>query len=453
MDQKDILSKIKSISEEEIEQLNEIGISIDLEKVKALSSVKKITKELAELAISNKNLKFKTSDNGISHDISMKGQKKESREDYRPTEKQLELINELALEPQTKDSGYVFELVSSSMDMDRSYERMDMKAISDMAKMSPGKPFFLDHNWGTKTTVGRMIKAKNEDGKLVQWVYVPENSKTKETIEELLNGNYNRLSVGFSVNYEDMQCDSCKNSIFDYEACKHWPGMEDEKGNITTVTIKRVKDYYETSVAPVPANPHAGVRKGLPTEPCNSEAGLSKSFSDLDEVFKEAKKESDEALAKFLASASGDIEKNATGTIPLGNNTIQDNTLVEENTKSEEQEQEVVEAPAAEEAAPVVEEPKAEEAPAAVEATEPAKEEEKSQEPGITEVLVKLTETIDALKADVQSLNAKVDLVMTAPTKGLQAIVKAEIQEKKEEDSPAMALLKKFSLNFDQENQ
>lgn len=229
---------------------------------KTITPERLITKEMVEKSIEKKGLSYKATDNYVSAEspVKLKATKQKTRDSYRPTAAQLELINEMALEPQTEDSGYVFELLSSSTEMDRSYEQMDNKAINDMVKMTPGKPFFLDHNWNTKSIMGRMLKAKNEGGKLIQWAYVPETAKTKEFIEDLLNGNINRLSIGFSVDYNDMICNSCEKAIWDYE-CEHYPGGTDEKGNLVTVTIKRVKDYLETSGVGVPCLPGAGMRK------------------------------------------------------------------------------------------------------------------------------------------------------------------------------------------------
>lgn len=430
-------------------------------------SNKTITKEHVEKTIEKKGLKVKATDNKIevSDQAQIKATKQKTRESYRPTAAQLELINEMALDPQTEDSGYVFELVSSSTDMDRSYEHMDNKAINDMVKMTPGKPFFLDHNWTTKSTMGRLIKAKNEGGKLIQWAYVPENSKTKEVIEEIFNGNLNRLSVGFSVDYSDMICDSCNKSVFDYD-CEHYPGYPDEKGNIATVTIKRVKDFYEVSLVGVPCNPHAGTRKSLAEElsvkGCELASGASanlKAIGPSGQVGTIKSNESaggDSGGGRITIVYNGDlVEKTVDSTI-FSDNTIQgSDPVMEENKELEVQSLEQEETPA-EDVAP--------EAPGEVEVPVEPKEEEKEltspvevkvEVPAeLTEALVKLAETMEALKNGLEALDKKVDLAMTAPTKGLRDLLKNEQEVVKEEKplSP-MGIIEKFGLGIGLEDQ
>lgn len=465
-----------------------------------------ITKEMVEQAIEKKQLRAKATDNHVetTQEIIIKGAgtREKNRDSYRPTEKQLELINEMALEPQTKDSGYVFELLSSTTDLDRSYDRMSNKAINTMVKQTPGRPFFLDHSWNTKSIVGRMLKGKNENGKLIQWAYVPEIAKTKDFLEELFSANINRLSIGFSADYDQMQCSSCKNSIYDYENCKHWPGQEDENGNITEVNILDVKEYMETSAVGLPCLREAGMRKEFsdsenpfqPTITVDLEADLqAKTFNNS--IFEKGglikeivpmdgsgnPRAGSAAGTNGGSSGSGRIILIESGNLTLGSsssfkatlertaellgvpeekippstilsdNTIQDSDPAMEKEKEVETEQEVVtaeevvtpEAPAAvtEEVA-VTEEPTVEaEKTAAPEAeTVQVKVEMPSE---LTEALVKIAETLESFKASMEALDKKVDLAISTPTKGLRDLMKGEeVTESKPEPH---WLLQKFS--------
>lgn len=218
-----------------------------------------VPKSISEV-INTKGLKLKEIDDShVESVVTLAMTKKKSEDDYYPTEGQLAQINALSKKTLKKEDVLVFELQSADMAIDRGYEHFSSKAISSMAAMSPNKPVLMDHEWEAKATVGKIFDAKNQGGKLVQFAYFPITDSNKAVTENILNGLYDKLSVGFSIDLEDYQCDTCKKSMFS-SACTHYPGEKQKDGSQITATIKDVSDYYEVSLVAIPMQPGAHVR-------------------------------------------------------------------------------------------------------------------------------------------------------------------------------------------------
>lgn len=218
-----------------------------------------IPKSISDV-IETKGLKLKEIDDShVEAVVTLAMTKKKSEDDYYPNEAQLAQINSFTKKTLKKEDVLVFELQSADMAIDRGYEHFSSKAISSMAAMSPNKPVLMDHEWEAKATVGKIFDAKNQGGRLVQLAYFPITESNKAVTENILNGLYDKLSVGFAINLEDYQCDSCKKSMFS-AACNHFPGEKQKDGSPVTATIKDVSDYYEVSLVAIPMQPGAHVR-------------------------------------------------------------------------------------------------------------------------------------------------------------------------------------------------
>ena len=420
-----------------------------------------ITKEMVKEASEKKGLTYKASDNHVEVNTALSvkaNSSKAGRDGYRPTKAQLAVINKMALEPQTEESGYVFELQMADQEIDRAYEHFTSEAITDMAKLSPGKPVLLDHSWSAKSIVGRIFKAKNDAGKLVQWAYFPETEGTKAITEGILSGMLNKLSVGFAIDYENMICDSCKNCIYDWEKCDHYPGGKDEEGKTVTITLKRVKDYHESSIIPVPCQPDSHIRLSYdPEKLAEASKKLDPALTNFIESMALSGKTFNRELFKGAGLVGGIVpipgEKEAGDTIALGNNnTIQDSVMADEKLEAPAQEVEGTEEVATPDEAP--EAPAQEEAPAA----EPAKEAPKAEAQvklelpaELTNAFVELSKAVESLQKGMEALDKKVDLAMTAPTEGLKALLAKEVAEEDEEEAPQTSWL--YEKFFDQGEQ
>lgn len=221
-------------------------------------------KGLKEISV-EKNLNFKVNDDETVsprfdvHIKANKSTKARKEDDYSPTEDELEEINKLTKVDLKQDQVLVFNLQSADEDIDRQFEHFTTRALKDMAEKSINKPILMDHYASTKSQVGKIFMAGVSRGKLMQKAYFPKSESNMPIVENILNGLYDKLSVGFSIDPNEMQCDSCGKSIYSMN-CKHQPGSKDEAGCQTTITIKGVKDFYETSLVAIPAQPAAHIQ-------------------------------------------------------------------------------------------------------------------------------------------------------------------------------------------------
>lgn len=181
-------------------------------------------------------------------------------EDYTATPEELLQINALSNMDLKAEDVYVFTLKSANTQVDRGYEHFTPKALKSMAKMSIDKPILMNHDWTAQATVGKIFDAKVANDTLIQKAYIPNYPEYQPVIRAILSGLYNKVSVGFAMELKDFVCDSCTKSLYDM-GCPHIPGNADEKGLITTATIKDSSDYYETSLIPVPMQAPAGIRR------------------------------------------------------------------------------------------------------------------------------------------------------------------------------------------------
>ena len=450
-------------NQELIQSLKAAGIELSPDQLKQLNGFSSvITKEMATKSIEKKNLNVEVKDNHVRSTIVTKLAKSESknRDDYRPSPEQLEKINSMALRELDANEVYVFELNSADMEVDRSYEHFSKKAIDDMAAMAPGTPVFLDHDWSVHSVVGKVFDAKNKKGVLTEWAYFPKTAATESIIENVFNGIINKLSVGFAVDFDQMTCDSCSKSIFDYE-CDHYPGQKDKSGKDVTVSINRVKELYERSLVGVPCQRGTNI-KGIEEAPgVTTKTYLGDSQVDLGKFSEDLQKALDAAFdgptggsgfitvtttdpgstgpnLEYITTVQG--ENPTADTIKTGKDTIQDNSVSMEDNKVKEAE--ALEAPQEEEepAAPqeeVLEEEKsAEEEPAEESPEAPVvKEEAKAPEIKIelpqefTKLLGALLESIESLKEDQKAVHKKLDVAMTLSTAGLKSMLAAKEAE------------------------
>ena len=178
-----------------------------------------------------------------------------------PTVMELEAINAQAKAKLTEEQVYVFSLRLCDDQVDRDYERFDTAALTELAKLFIGKTGILDHKWSTDSQVARIFATEVvcEDG--VSYIkakaYIRKGGAADETIADIEAGIKKEVSVGCAMGR--CVCSICGG---EYGCCGHQKG-EHYDGQLCCGILKEPMDAYEFSFVAVPAQPNAGVLKGL----------------------------------------------------------------------------------------------------------------------------------------------------------------------------------------------
>ena len=178
-----------------------------------------------------------------------------------PTATQLEAINAQAKAKLTPEQVYVFSLRLCDDAVDRDYERFDTAALPGLAKLFIGKTGIVDHKWSTDSQVARIFATEvvREDGVsyIKAWAYIRRGGATEEVIADIEAGIKKEVSVGCAMGRS--VCNICGS---EYGSCGHVKG-EHYDGQLCCAILKEPMDAYEFSFVAVPAQPNAGVLKGL----------------------------------------------------------------------------------------------------------------------------------------------------------------------------------------------
>ena len=178
-----------------------------------------------------------------------------------PTGAQLEVINAQAKGTLTAEQLYVFSLRLCDDQIDRDMERFDTAALPALAKLFIGKTGILDHCWSSENQVARIFQTQvvQEEGVsyIKAWAYIRRGSHTEEIIADIEAGIKKEVSVGCAMGRS--VCSICGS---DYGVCGHQKG-EHYDGQLCCAILKEPMDAYEFSFVAVPAQPCAGVIKGL----------------------------------------------------------------------------------------------------------------------------------------------------------------------------------------------
>ena len=178
-----------------------------------------------------------------------------------PTRAQLEAINAQAKAKLTQEQVYVFSLRLCDDKPDRDFERFDTEALPGLAKLFIGRTGILDHKWSTDSQVARIFAAEvvKEEGVsyIKAWAYIRKGGSADEVIADIEAGIKKEVSVGCTMG-------RCVCSICGSEcgACGHRKG-EHYDGQLCCGILKEPMDAYEFSFVAVPAQPDAGVLKGM----------------------------------------------------------------------------------------------------------------------------------------------------------------------------------------------
>ena len=178
-----------------------------------------------------------------------------------PTAVQLEAINAQAKAKLAQEQVYVFSLRLCDDQTDRDFERFDTAALPGLAKLFIGKTGIVDHKWSTENQVARIFTAEvvKEDrvSYIKAWAYIRRGGGTDEIIADIEAGIKKEVSVGCAMGRS--VCSVCGS---EYGTCGHSKG-EYYDGLLCCAILKEPMDAYEFSFVAVPAQPNAGVLKGL----------------------------------------------------------------------------------------------------------------------------------------------------------------------------------------------
>lgn len=178
-----------------------------------------------------------------------------------PTPQQLMAINTLAKAQLTKEQVYVFSLRLCDDQIDRDYERFDTEALPELAKMFIGKSGIVDHKWSSSGQLARIFSTEvvHQDGIsfIKAWAYIRRGGDGDEWIADIEAGIKKEVSVGCAMG--ESICSICG---AEYGSCGHGKG-EIYGGQVCCAILRNPVDAYEFSFVAVPAQPNAGVLKGL----------------------------------------------------------------------------------------------------------------------------------------------------------------------------------------------
>ena len=178
-----------------------------------------------------------------------------------PTPLQLEAINAQAKAALTAEQVYVFSLRLCDDQVDRDGERFDTAALPGLAKLFIGKTGIVDHKWSSDNQVARIFATEvvMDDGVnyIKAWAYIRRGKYSDEIIADIEAGIKKEVSVGCAMGRS--VCSICGS---EYGTCGHVKG-ESYDGSVCCAILKEPMDAYEFSFVAVPAQPNAGVLKGL----------------------------------------------------------------------------------------------------------------------------------------------------------------------------------------------
>ena len=178
-----------------------------------------------------------------------------------PTSLQLEAINAQAKAALTAEQVYVFSLRLCDDQVDRDGERFDTAALPALAKLFIGKTGIVDHKWSSDNQVARIFATEvvMDDGVsyIKAWAYIRRGGNADEVIADIEAGIKKEVSVGCAMGYS--VCSICGK---EYGSCGHNKGQHYD-GQLCCAILKEPMDAYEFSFVAVPAQPNAGVLKGL----------------------------------------------------------------------------------------------------------------------------------------------------------------------------------------------
>lgn len=189
------------------------------------------------------------------------------------TAEDLAAINALTRRELGGEEVYLFSVRLCDNEVDREGERFPKTTLEELAPLFVGKSGIFDHQWSAKGQTARIYRTEVvcEEGRVTQagddycwlkgYVYMLRSQGNQELIDEIDAGIKKEVSVGCSVSRK--VCSICGAEVSNCP-CEHHKG-EYYDGKLCYVSLEQARDAYEFSFVAVPAQPNAGVVKGLDT--------------------------------------------------------------------------------------------------------------------------------------------------------------------------------------------
>ena len=191
------------------------------------------------------------------------------------TREELEQINSMTRRELEEENLYLFSVRLCDNEVDRDGERFTTETLQELAPMFVGKSGIFDHQWSAHGQSARLYKCEvvteparlNQAGEVYCWLkgyaYMLRSPGSEHLIAEIDAGIKKEVSVGCSV--AKKTCSICGADVTGMP-CEHRKG-ERYDGKVCHVMLEGAKDAYEFSFVAVPAQPAAGVVKGMES-PC-----------------------------------------------------------------------------------------------------------------------------------------------------------------------------------------
>jgi hypothetical protein len=179
-------------------------------------------------------------------------------------------INRFSRRALTAEEVYLFSVRLCDNEIDRDYERFDDAALAALAELFVGKSGIFDHEWNARNQTARIYRTEvvpepgrtNRAGGGYRWLkgyaYMLRTEKNADLIGEIEGGIKREVSVGCAV--AKSVCSVC--GAPGDGACGHVRGKY-YNGALCHTVLSEVTDAFEWSFVAVPAQPAAGVVKGL----------------------------------------------------------------------------------------------------------------------------------------------------------------------------------------------
>ena len=187
-----------------------------------------------------------------------------------PTEEELALVNRQSRKELTAAEVYLFAVRLCDNEVDRDGEQFPQATLEQLAELFVGKSGIFDHRWSAGGQTARIYRTEvvREEGirtalgepacYLKGYAYMVRTQGNQDLIAEIEGGIKREVSVGCAV--KRAVCSICGTERG--QDCGHKPG-EVYDGARCFFQLEEAVDAYEFSFVAVPAQPRAGVVKGL----------------------------------------------------------------------------------------------------------------------------------------------------------------------------------------------
>lgn len=171
------------------------------------------------------------------------------------------LINRQSLRDLKPEEVYTFKVQACNDLVDRDFERFTLETLEKLAPMYVGRTMITDHRWSADSQRARVYETfveKREDcNALIAKCYMLRNDSTKDIIDAIDGGILREVSVGCAIGRA--VCSICGE---EYGTCGHQKGNTYD-GTLCVCELHDPVDAYEMSFVAVPAQPGAGITKGM----------------------------------------------------------------------------------------------------------------------------------------------------------------------------------------------